>query len=138
MAPKRGDYQKMKDGVSGSGKVKKERFNDAVFINYELDKAAQAACKAWPVSADALFQSVLGLVERGYAITLKWDTYSDSHAAFMRFVGQGEPENAGLILTGRGSTPEKALKQMLYKHFEVMAEVWEFFVTRRSAEEIDD
>ncbi len=116
---------------------KAPRFNAAEFVQYELDKAAQASCKAWNVSADALLQSVLGLAEQGYSVTLKWDTYSQAHSAFMRLAG-GTGPNEGLILTGRGSTPEKALKQLMYKHFEVMHEAWEDFSGGRRGAEIDD
>lgn len=114
-----------------------DRFNDATFVQYELDKDAQAACKAWKMDADASFNAIHTMVDCGYSFTLKFDTFSDSYAAFCSQKAP-EGENAGFILTGRGSTPEKALKQLFYKHFEVMAERWEQFAVSRSAREIDD
>jgi len=134
---KTGDYQKFKDGSESGPKPKKERFNDAQFVNYELDKTAQAACKAWDLSESAALQCVMDLVDRGYSVTLKYDDYSDAYTAFLR-PGIGAKENVGLILTGRGSSPYKALKQVLFKHYEVMAETWEFFVGAGRDLEIDD
>ena len=46
--------------------------------------------------------------------------------------------NGGLILTGRGSTPFKSLKQLLFKHYNVMGERWETFETPPRSKDIDD
>jgi len=123
--------------ASAANKPKKERFNETVFINYELDKTAQAACKAWSLTSESAFHALLGLLDEGYRVTLKFDDYSDSYASFMQQQA-AEGVNYGFTLTGRGSTPEKALKQLLYKHFEVMGELWEQFAGAPRGSEIDD
>lgn len=116
---------------------KAERFDGARFVNYELDKAGQAACKAWKLTEEESFRAIQSLCDKGYAIAISFDTYSESYACWLRHK-KGEGPNAGLILPGRGSTPAKAVKQALYKHFEVMGEVWELFVSASRAELIDD
>jgi hypothetical protein len=97
----------------------------------------QAACKAWSITADSVFDTSHNLCEQGYRITLKPDLYNNCFAAFIQQTSADGP-NAGYILTGRGSTPFKALKQALYKHFEVMAQDWEPFAGRERGAELDD
>jgi len=91
------------------------RFDSSRFVQYELDQAEQAKCKAWSVSADDLWGHVVALADDGYSVTLKYDGFSESYACFIQVRGQGDHVNAGLILTGRGSEPKKALKQALFK-----------------------
>jgi hypothetical protein len=113
------------------------RFNNTTFIQYELDKVASTACKAWNCDEVAAFHALHGLADAGYSVTLKYDTYSEAYASFMQQKGDEGP-NSGFTLTGRGSTPYKALKQLLFKHFEVMAQTWEPFSGHEKASEIDD
>lgn len=116
---------------------KKQRFNDVVFVQRELSKEEQAACKKQEASLGAMDDSVLSLADRGYRISLKWDEYSSSYGAWMQ---QTKPtgENAGMCLTGRGSTPFKAVKQLLFKHFILLEENWQGFKEPARGVEIDD
>jgi hypothetical protein len=118
-------------------KPKAARFNDTQFINYELDKASAAACKAWELDTDACFDALLKLCEAGYRVSLKWDDFSSAYGAFLQQTTAGEA-NFGYCLTGRGSSPYKACKQVLFKHFMVMGEIWESFADRKALEDIDD
>lgn len=106
------------------------RFNDVRFVQYELDEAERAACKAWDMDAAALFLAGAGLCDDGYTLTLKFDAYSDAYACFVQVRGESEHVNAGLILAGRGSTPEKALKQALFKHHAI-GPSWVQYAERR-------
>lgn len=116
---------------------KKERYNDAVFVNYELDKDAQAACKAWGLDSAALVDGIDRLAEQGYHVSVKWDDYSQSFAAFLRTT-DSKTGNEGLVLSGRGSTGSKALKQVMFKHFQIMGERWRLFITQKDYSTIDD
>lgn len=125
---------KSKPGVKNTGGT---GYQNATFIQYELDKVAQAACKAWDLSETQAFDTAQVLIESGYRISLKHDDFNDCHAAFMQKVDPNS-ENGGLILTGRGSTPFKSFKQLLFKHYNVMAESWEAFETPTRSKDIDD
>lgn len=116
---------------------KKERFNDNVFIQYELDEVLSKTCKDWSVNEGELFDAIERLVDSGYTLSVKHDTYNDCPSAFLRQTEEGGP-NFGYILTGRGSTARKAVKQLLFKHYTVMEERWQEFAPRSRAIEIDD
>lgn len=120
-----------------SGVGKAQRFNDNQFVQYELDKQQQAECKAWKVSADEIFGAVSALVDDGYKVSIRWDTYSECYGCFIQD-SSGATPNAGYILTGRGSTVEKCLKQALYKHHTCLSGEWAGYVERAGRGVIDD
>ena len=122
---------------TSSVKPTAKRFNDVQFINYELDKATAAECKAWEISEADCFDAVLKLCEAGYRLSLKWDDFSSAYAAFLQQGVEGEP-NFGYVLSGRGTSPFKAAKQALFKHFRVMDAKWESFADRKALDDIDD
>jgi len=99
--------------VSRDGKA--ARFDSSRFVQYELDVAEGQKCKAWDVSGDDLWGHVLGLVDDGYSVTFKNDSWSEAYACFVQVRGQDDHINAGLVLAGRGSAPSKALKQAVFK-----------------------
>lgn len=97
-------------------KAKADRFNDSVFIKRELTADEQRLCKAQAFTPDQAFEQLLKLCDKGYRLTFKYDTYTNSHAVWAS-AADSEHQNFGYILTGRGSEPIKALKQLLYKHY---------------------
>jgi len=122
---------------SGNNTEKAERFNNNQFILYELDKSQQAECKAWGITADELLDECLALVSDGYRFSLRFDSYSQAYACFVTVDGS-EHVNAGYILTGRGSTVAKALKQAIYKHKVCLDGLWAEYADRRGGDTIDD
>jgi len=131
------NFKESKSRKSSTVKAKKERFNDAEFVNYELGKDEQARCKAWQFDLDTLSDALLRLADSGYVVSCKFDTYSEAHSAFLR---QAVPdgENAGYILSGRGSSPLKALKQVIFKHFVLFEQSWAQYSTPKITEDYDD
>jgi len=119
------------------GVGKAPRFNDNQFVRYELDKAQQSECKAWDIGEDGLLDLVSAAIDDGYRFSLKWDDYSECYGVFMQPVVP-EGSNAGLILTGRGSTVGKSIKQVLYKHHTCLAGDWSEYAERRGRDVIDD
>jgi len=107
---------KQKSQPRASRRQKAPRFDSNRFIQYELDTAQQAQCKGWVISSDDLWAEVLSLVDSGYTVSLKYDTYSEAYACFIRGGDQDGNPNSGFILSGRGSTPAKAFKQACFKH----------------------
>lgn len=120
-----------------SDRQKAPRFNDMLFVQYELDKTQQEACKNHEVTSDQLFDELLAFISDGYKVTFRYDSYNECYSTFMQSGGEGGP-NAGYILTGRGSTPLKAFKQLVYKHRVCLDGEWGQYVERRGGFDIDD
>lgn len=107
------------------------------FVRWDFTPSEQAECKAWEVSHDELFDMVQRLNEQSYSISLKFDVYHKCFGCFMTQPDDKHP-NYNLCLTGRGSAPAKALKQVLYKH-KMCDGIWPFFDYQQVAgESIDD
>jgi len=128
-----------KDQTFGAkrGTARKERFNDVEFVQFELSKDQLAELKATPLDAAVLDELTLKLVEADYRVALKWDERGECHACYIQRVG-ADGDNVGAILTGRGSTPLKALRQALFKHFVALKEEWGGWRKSNSRELIDD
>jgi hypothetical protein len=116
---------------------KKERFNGVQFINYNLTDEQKKAVREWNLSLDQLSQGTMQLVDEHFKVTLKYDDYSKAYACFVNPDGPEHPFT-GWILTGRGSSPLKALKQALYIHFTVFEGNWLEYAHDVRADEIDD
>jgi len=112
-------------------------FRKAEFINLELTEDQRKQLKSQPLDLEDADDALLKLNEAGYGLKLKWDEYSEAFAAFLQ-TDDEESENYGFILTGRGSTPLKALKQLLYKHFVMTEGEWWRFAKKPTRDEIDD
>lgn len=129
------DGKRASKGGRSDGKA--PRFNDNQFVRYELDANQQKELKAANVTADQIFDDLFALISDGYKFTVKWDTYSECFGVFMQSDGT-EDTNAGFILTGRGSSPLKALKQVIYKHRVCLDGNWSDYVEREGRGVIDD
>lgn len=66
-------------------------------------------------SFDEIDDALLKLCEEGYRVTLRYDDRSEAFACWVNPTGEDHPNN-GLTLSGRGSSPLRALKQALYIH----------------------
>jgi hypothetical protein len=116
---------------------KAKRFNDVVFVNWSLSAEEKASCKAWLINLEDLDDALLKLVEGGYKTTLSWDTYRECFTASIVPTEDSDP-NKGYILTGKGSTPLKAVKQACYIHWHVMDGNWSSYAKQAEREELDD
>src|SRR5512140_3820652 len=114
----------------------KQRFNDARFINHELSASELKSLKAHKLDAEELDSEMVRLQEEGYKFISKFDNWSRSNAVFL-IDEEGRTQNKGLILTGRGSTPLKALRQVLFKHHKAADGSW-YNLEGIGAAEIDD
>jgi hypothetical protein len=85
------------------------------FVKYELNDEEKAECKATEWSLEIADSHLIRLSESGYAVSLKWDGFHKCCAAFLTTKDEKSP-NFNLCLSGRGSSPMKALKQLMYKH----------------------
>lgn len=93
----------------------KPQFAASEFINFPLSAEQKREIKAWHPDIEEIDNLLLRLEESGYRISHRYDDRNECHACWLNPVGDNHP-NAGLTLSGRGSTPIKALKQALYIH----------------------
>jgi len=113
------------------------RFNDVQFVNWSLTVEEKAAVKAWALTLEEYDNFVGGLVEAGYKITVSYDNFRSCFTASI-VPTKDAKSNQGYILTGKGSTPLKAVRQAMYIHFYVMDGEWSSYSTAKAVEELDD
>jgi len=98
-----------------SGKSSTASYQASEFINYPLSAEQKKEVKNLKPTFEEMDDELLKLTEAGCRITLRYDERSSAFAAWINPSGEDSPNN-GLTLSGRGSTPLKALKQALYIH----------------------
>lgn len=113
------------------------RFNDVQFVNWSLTVEQKAACKVWSLALEDYDNAYGELIQGGYKITASYDNFRACFTASI-VPTKDAKSNQGFILTGKGSTPLKAIKQALYIHYHVMGEEWAAYSTAGKAEELDD
>lgn len=118
-------------------KANNSNFPQASFISYTLSKEQRAELKKTLFSFDEIDSQMLKLEEDGYKITFRPDDFNKCHAVWLIPSGEKHP-NTGMILSGRGSTPLKALKQALYIHYQVFDGEWGAWKDESKGEDIDD
>lgn len=103
-----------KRGAEARAKFKGAKFNDVKFINRELTRDEKESLKAIEFSDSDAWLSMDKWSEE-YKFTLRYDERGACYSCFMQPLSV-EHVNYGCILTGRGSTLVKALKQVVFKH----------------------
>lgn len=102
---------------------KAARFNDVEFIRCELTDAHKQDLKSRVKAGYDGWDNLQSLIEDGYRVTVKYDTWSSSPACFIQQMAE-DGDNQGCILSGRGRTVHGAILEALYKHFVVFDGVW--------------
>lgn len=97
-------------------------YKPASFLNIPLTDEDKAAIKATPIHVEGLDTSLESMLRDGYKISLKLDTYNDCYACYV--LSPEKPGQDNQILTGRGTTPLKAVRQALYIHRIILAGDW--------------
>lgn len=120
---------KLTPGKTSSG------FKPAQFVNINLAPDQIATIKASGWDTHRLDTSLDALLSDGFKCTVRFDNRNQCYAAWL--VPPDGHKWAGLILSGRGSTPTKAMKQLLFIHYIVLDRNWDT-VQEQSYTEIDD
>jgi hypothetical protein len=94
----------------------------STFVAAEPTKAHIAQLRQMYLTHEELDDALGNLVDDGYKFTIKYDTFNKATVVFL-FPEDGSP-NSGLILTGRGRTVSKALRQLCYKHYVMLETDW--------------
>ena len=88
------------------------------FVNVSLTAADKESVKVWTGKTDLIVEYMLKAITDGYELKQAWNMKTNTYMAYMS-TSAGEGVNAGLMLTGIGSTPLNALASLLYKHFTI-------------------
>jgi hypothetical protein len=97
-------------------------FESAQFVNINLTKDVLQTIKSQSFTLEALEAGAAELMGDGYKLSLRFDVRNDCYAAWL--IAPNSGVNKGYILSGRGSTPVKAFKQLFYIHFVLLERNW--------------
>lgn len=98
------------------------QFKPNQFVNINIEEGVRQVIKAASFDIDKFDESLNALFMDGYKLSLRYDEKNDCFAAWL--IGAPGGENEGYTLAGRGSTPSKAVKQVLYIHIVMLEKVW--------------
>lgn len=108
------------------------------FIQYNLTDGEKQFLKEQGVDHDRIWDSAEGAIDEGWTFKFSWDGYNQCYQVV---VGQKHPDSpqAGYLLSGRGSSPIKALRQALYIGEQIGWDLaTQFKNQQRPVDEIDD
>jgi hypothetical protein len=88
------------------------------FVNINITEDLKKTIKAIEYNDDAFVDQLFKLIDRGYSVKFSFDDYNHCHQAVMTG-GTKEHPDYGVFLSGRGSMPAKAFKQMSYLFHEI-------------------
>lgn len=108
------------------------------FVQLEPDAKQLAEIKLFEPTMVDMDAALLRYVESGYKISIRWDDWSAAHAAWLIAPDDSEDGNAGMILSGRGSTPFKALRQIMWKLAYIKGRAWREWADDSMKTVIDD
>lgn len=102
------------------------------FVNYDLTADDKAAFKKWAhEQIQDAWDMVDKLLDSGYHVSIKRDTYNGCYGCFVICKSANDPNN-GYILTGRGTTSQAALLGALYRHLVIFEGAWDTDGFRRN------
>lgn len=100
--------------MSGKKPFKKEPWMKD-FVRFELTKEQTQAMKSWFSEPNAFERTLEAFLDDDYKITLSRDFNNHAYVA-RATINDSSSSNSGLMLTGRASTPDRAMAEVLFKH----------------------
>jgi hypothetical protein len=121
-----------KGDPKGKGEAMRQKIREAQraqvpfkgFVPGDLTDVERKQCKDWPIWGERSDDMLANLLDNGYTLSIKPDTRGGGYMAFITANTAGHAY-AGWVLSGRGSTPLKSLKQACFRHYVMLDEVWE-------------
>lgn len=112
-------------------------FKKSEFINHTFSDSDKRAFKEWSVAAAKNIADALDkLVDDGYSLSLKFDTYNDCYGAFIQTRDE-KSGNYGYILSGRGRSGTSAVLGVLYRHYVLFEGEWPTDTVRHAGTDDD-
>jgi hypothetical protein len=125
-----------KQGKRSQGSSNGKRVEWRGFIDIDLTDVDKTYVREMSLEADDVFGIIVELVNDGNKLTISNDASHNSYVVAITCQIPDDP-NAGLTLNGRGSTLEKAVNSLWYKHSS-LAEggAWENVAGSRAADDV--
>jgi hypothetical protein len=94
------------------------------FVRCDLNEELKSALKDWANDEDTedLIDMICDCVSDGYVVSIKPMKDTGFLAAMTGMYGT--VNNKGMCLTGRSSTPERAVWSLIFKHYVVLKKNW--------------
>lgn len=112
-------------------------FKPKSWVKYELDKKEIALVKAWTPTFEEMDATLVDGLCDEYRVNLSQEPGKTTWLAVMQ-TKSDDHQHSEALLSGRGSTPLKALKQLMYKHLELFRKKWPAVPDYQSGAPIDD
>lgn len=93
-------------------------FDKVVWVIDNLDTKELAVHDKKPYAGDAMLDAIMGMIDKGFKISLRFDDYSKSYMASAVCLDT-RYENAGLAISARGNDIGDCTSIMLWKFFQV-------------------
>lgn len=93
------------------------------FVPGEMTDSDKLDCKAWTVWDERADDLLVTLADGEYRVSVKRDGNGVGYLCFINCPESGHV-HSGWTLSGRGSTPLKAIKQACYRHFVLFDGEW--------------
>lgn len=110
----------MSKKAESGGKKPPAKTSDIVWVNYSLSDEQKQELKSQVFDFDT---ALTRLTEEDMKVTISYDSYNECYSCFL-IPKNPESVNYGAILSGRGSTPIKAVKQAAYLHWQIFEGNW--------------
>jgi len=124
-------------GNRGGGAARGNRHNsDVEFVNLELDVEQTQEYRKWRNDIEDVVAVWSELLEEGYRVNTKYDSYSNACAAFI--IPDEQSDNSGYILTGRGGNAYRAVSEALFKHHFLLTGGWATYPHRPRLQDDSD
>lgn len=107
------------------------------YISVDLTKVQAEQCKSRPWDAERFANALQMFIDEGFRVTLSEDTYNECFQATVT-PQDFKHKYAGWHLTGRGSNVAKALKQVVYIHYELLDGDWREYMSAAKAKIVLD
>lgn len=124
---------------TGKGSERRNRTQgqtDSEFVQLELSVEEKKQLRASYDTMEGLDEALQDFLEQETKITIKWEERNRCYVAFA-FPAQGS-ENDGYILTGRGGSVTRALRELAYKDLVMLQHDWASYHNRARAGGEDD
>lgn len=97
---------------------KKVNFEDVVWVIDNLSSSQLTAHDKKPYSPQEIIHKLSEMVEDGFGISIKWDSYNNCLLATATCMMLGY-DNSGLALSARGEDATDCYSILLYKYYNV-------------------
>jgi len=129
-------YQRQREERETPQRAPRRAQQDSEFVDLELSKAEKEALKDFCNTAEELDATLEGFLADETKVTFRYDERNRCFVAF-GFAAAGS-ENDGYILTGRGGSVTRAIRQLLYKGVVILDGDWASYHNRGGTPDGDD